>query len=121
MKEMKRYLAFSASWGPAADVYEGEKEIRIVVDIAGIDPDQLEIRVDREVIQIAGTRKSPVPSGLLRIHQLEIDHGAFNTRIRLPGWVVLEERQYHYVNGFLTIVLPKKSRKEVVHIPIRSE
>jgi HSP20 family protein len=121
MKEIRSYFAFSASWGPAADVYEDEKEIRIVVDIAGVDPDQLEIRVDGEVIQITGIRKSPAPSRLLRIHQMEIEHGAFNTRIRLPGWVVLEERESHYMNGFLTIVFPKRSREDMVHIPIQSE
>jgi len=121
MKEIRSYLAISASWGPAADVYEDDKEIRIVVDIAGVDLDQMEIRADGEVIQIAGTRKSPAPSRLLRIHQMEIEHGAFNTRIRLPGWVVFEEKEYYYMNGFLTIVLPKRARDEVVHIPIQSE
>lgn len=119
-KETRSYFSFSASWGPAADVYEDDKEIRIVVDIAGVDPDQLEIRVNGEVIQIAGTRNSPTPSRLVRIHQMEIEHGAFNARIRLPGWVVFEEKKYHYMNGFLTIVLPKRSREEVVRIPIKS-
>ncbi len=124
MKELRGYLAVSALWGPAVDVYEDEKEIRIVVDIAGVDLDELEIRADGEVIQIDGIRKSPAPARLLRIHQMEIEHGEFNARIHLPGWgscVVFEEKEYHYMNGFLTIVLPKRSQDEVVHIPIQSE
>jgi hypothetical protein len=34
MKEVRSCYTFSAPWGPAADVYEDDKEIRIVVDIA---------------------------------------------------------------------------------------
>ena len=54
MKEIKSYFAFSASWGPPADVYEDDKEIRIVVDIAGINPDQLEEAIDLALVQTAG-------------------------------------------------------------------
>ncbi len=75
MKGRKSYVTFSATWGPAADVYEDDKEIRIVVDIAGVDPDQLWRLVGQiEVLpQMENTLHSYLKKRLKRTFRIDLN------------------------------------------------
>jgi HSP20 family protein len=104
-----------------ADVYENDRQVVIVVDLAGVDRDHLKVTLDGRAIQIIGRRYSPCPPGSLRIRQMEIDTGEFRRRIVLPGAVMFEESECTYKDGFLNIVLPKETKPEVIQIPVESE
>ncbi|NWF91443.1 MAG: Hsp20/alpha crystallin family protein [Syntrophaceae bacterium] len=124
MKEeitQKSFLFFSSSWEPAADIYEDEREIKIVVDAAGVDPERLQITLEGRTLEIIGERSAPLQANLLRIHQMEIDYGHFSRRIQLPVPVVFERSQSIYKYGFLVIILPKKPRDEVIRISVEAE
>jgi HSP20 family protein len=108
-------------WVPMADVYEDEDHVMIVVDLAGVDRDRLMVTVEGRFIQISGRRESPSPPGLMRIHQMEIDSGEFRRRIALSGAVSLEANECTYRDGLLRIVLPKRTRREVIRIPVETE
>jgi len=46
--------------------------------------------------------------GKLRVHMMEIDHGAFFREVELPEHVAHSKIAAHYRNGMLWIELPKK-------------
>jgi HSP20 family protein len=118
----KNYCLFSpAAWMPTADVYEKKEEILVVVDLAGVERDQLEVTLDGRTIQIAGRRKIPCPSGYVRIRQMEIDTGEFRRQVALPGPVDFDKIECVYKDGFLHIVLPKKRQGDVIQIQIEVE
>ena len=108
-------------WVPSADMYENESHVMIFVDMAGVDPDQVKISLENRGILITGERRSPSPSGVMRIHQMEIDAGVFRRWIHLPAPVEFEKIQCTYRNGLLRMVLPKKTKPEMVRIPVESE
>lgn len=108
-------------WVPSADIYENERQVVILVDIAGVNPDQVNIRVEDRSIVITGERPTPSPGGVVRIHQMEIDSGFFKRRIALPGPVDFEKSQSTYKSGLLRIEIPKKQRRETIRIPVESE
>jgi len=108
-------------WAPAVDMYENDTEVMVFVDLAGVDSDQVKVSLENRSIVITGERPSPSPSGVMRIHQMEIDAGLFRRRIPLPAPVDFDRIECTYKHGLLRIVLPKKSRQEAFQIPIESE
>jgi HSP20 family molecular chaperone IbpA len=46
--------------------------------------------------------------GKLRVHMMEIDHGAFFREVELPERAAESKISAHYRNGMLWIELPKK-------------
>ena len=108
-------------WVPAADIYENDRQVMIFVDMAGVNPNQVRITLENRSIVITGERARPAPEGVMRIHQMEIDAGVFKRRIPLPVPVDFDNIQCTYKNGFLRIILPKRTRQEAVQIPVESE
>ncbi|MBW2057701.1 MAG: Hsp20/alpha crystallin family protein [Deltaproteobacteria bacterium] len=116
------YRNLSATvWVPAVDIYENERNVLVLVDMAGVDPDQTKITLENQTILITGQRPRPSPGGVVRIHQMEIDAGVFKRRIPLPGPVDSDSIECTYKDGLLRIVLPKKPRQEMVRIPVESQ
>ena len=77
------------SWTPAINVYEDDEQYYVVVDLAGVTGDQVDIQVNpRGELMLAGRRDLPEPcdgpKGNLRLHLMEIDHGEFCRTIELP-------------------------------------
>ncbi|HJX96985.1 MAG TPA: Hsp20/alpha crystallin family protein, partial [Candidatus Acidoferrum sp.] len=45
------------SWAPAVDIYETEHELVVKADLPDIDPKDLDIRVENNILTIRGERK----------------------------------------------------------------
>jgi len=93
------------AWSPPTDVYEADNAFIVRVEIAGVDEDDFEVSLESNTLLIAGSRHDS--SGRHAFHQMEIGFGKFNSTVRLPGLVNAESAQAEYVNGMLTIYLPK--------------
>ena len=116
----KGYYGFMPSevFTPNVNLYETEVDYRVCVDLAGVDKDKIDLTVVDQRLTIRGQRAVPqcaMPEGLsegeqhrLRVHLMEIDHGAFAREVELPHDVVKEQITAKYVDGLLWIELPKK-------------
>lgn len=92
---------------PAADVYETDSEVIVLVEIAGISGEEIELEIEGRTILIRGTRK-PLPGPRQRTYsQMEIAHGAFQRKLLLPAEVNAENAAATYQHGILEVVLPK--------------
>jgi HSP20 family protein len=96
-----------ASWEPPVDVFETERDLWIVVALPGVGTDQLRIAVSEGAVIVAGERRLPIQSRAV-IHRLEIPHGSFERRIKLPaGRYELDRRDL--ADGCLFLGLRKLS------------
>lgn len=102
-------LCSGLGWRPSLDFYETTEEFIVLVDLAGVQPKELEVIVEREVVRIAGNRRRPSDKSLTRIHHMEIDFGPFSHAFRLPAQVDPDGASSTYRDGFLTIRLPKST------------
>jgi HSP20 family protein len=94
-----------ASWEPPVDVFETERDLWIVVALPGVGADQLQIVISEGVVIVSGERRLPVQSRAA-IHRLEIPHGSFERRIKLPvGRYELDRRDL--ADGCLVLGLRK--------------
>ena len=95
----------SSAWSPPTDVYEAEEAYIIRVEVAGMREADFEITLEDGFLQIGGTRPD-VPERRA-YQQMEIRFGRFSTAVGLPGPVNVDESRAEYVDGFLTVTLPK--------------
>jgi HSP20 family protein len=103
-------LCGDTGWRPSLDLYETDDELTILVDVAGIQPQDVEVVVESGVVRISGNRCRPLDENVSRVHHMEIDFGPFKQAIRLPVPVDPDGASSTYRDGFLVIHLPKKSR-----------
>src|SRR5262249_10123435 len=96
-----------ASWEPPIDVFEDERELSIIAALPGVDAKDLEISVEAAPLTVAGTRRLPAAARPTVIHRLEIPHGRFERRVRLPAGAWKLERST-LVNGCLRVSLTKR-------------
>ncbi|MBI3979841.1 MAG: Hsp20/alpha crystallin family protein [Chloroflexi bacterium] len=117
-RQMERFLEYlsagkrpqfpiSASpWQPAVDVAEGPEHLVVTVDIAGVDPNQMQILIEGNALTIRGTRRRQVAEQLV-YHLMEIGVGPFERMVVLPRAVDADRADATYASGVLRIVLPK--------------
>jgi HSP20 family protein len=120
MEQLTRgYYNFLPSevWAPNVNLYETETDYRVCVDLAGVDKEKIDITVIDQRLTIRGARAvpqcpaPPCPADehtRMKVHLMEIDHGAFSRDVELPHDVVKEKIAARYVDGLLWIELPKK-------------
>lgn len=98
------------NWQPDVNFYETDDSYLLCLDLAGIDPEKTDIKIDKGMLTISGERNTPSPpssSLAAKIHVLEIDHGPFSRTVSVPKNVETEEITANYKNGLLWIELPK--------------
>jgi HSP20 family protein len=98
-------------WEPRLNVYEMPDKLVVCVELAGVQPGELDIEVDKDVLHIRGCRlKPPVPevTGELSVHLMEIDSGRFHRKIGVPGDLDFSACKATYKNGYVWIILPRR-------------
>jgi HSP20 family protein len=95
-------------WTPAADICEMPDHYLVIVEVAGMSKDEIEVTTDRGELAIAGVRRDPTPCGKVRRHQREIEEGRYRRRLRLPADADTENISARYREGLLHINIPKR-------------
>lgn len=95
------------AWAPAVDVYETLDEVVVIVELAGVKQEEIEIEVHGKLLVVRGERRD-IKQGVRRSYsQIEIMWGPFERNIALPSAVNVAETKAYYDDGILEIVLPK--------------
>jgi len=96
----------AACWEPPLDLLETDEELWIQVALPGVRAEQLDVRFEGDTLVVAGERPLPLPRGAGTILRLEMPHGCFERRVRLPaGRYELGRREL--ADGCLTLTLRK--------------
>lgn len=104
-------------WTPEADMYETEESIILIVNVAGVSKEDIEVSYYDGYLIIAGKRILTFPSGPpIRHHQLEIGSGAFERVFRIPSSIEPDSIEATLQDGLLTIQLQKlkQMRRDVI-------
>jgi len=100
---------FDRSLSPAVDVIEREDEILLQCDLPGVDRDDLDLSISRNVITIKGEKKGEQEqSEDKKTYRKETWSGAFQRTISLPETVDPEKIEANMKNGVLTVKLAKR-------------
>lgn len=109
--QVPRLVAPRRGFRPRVDVYRTDDPpaLTVVVELAGIDPDAVELAVTDGVLVIRGRRQRTAGRGRTYQH-MEIDYGPFERRIAVDVPIDSDAAEAIYDNGLLSIRLPIAGR-----------
>ena len=103
-------LLVQGRWQPAADVYETPDTVDIIVALAGVDEDDVEVQLFEDVVVIEGRRELPrSPEGAV-YHAARIRQGPFQAVIPLPTSIAPDGVEARFDRGLLLLTLPKRGK-----------
>jgi HSP20 family protein len=108
----------TTSWIPAADIYESESELVVNLDLPGIDPKAVDVRVENNVLSIRGEQQFDEKQNKENFHRVERSYGPFARSFTLSTAVDPEKIRANFKAGVLSITLPKAETAKPKRIQI---
>jgi len=105
----------------AVDVYQTPDEIVVRSIVAGIDPEDLDISISRDMVVIKSSREDTAECAEDDFFHKELYWGSFSRSVLLPAEVEVEEADAHAEHGLLTIHLPKIDKEKQKKIKVSSK
>ncbi len=107
---------------PQVDVFRSEEPplLTVQIELAGVDPDDVQLVASPQALLIAGERRRPKDCG--HYQQMEMDYGPFQRQITLDEDIDPEEAVATYERGILTVrlpIAPRPAPRESVSIAVR--
>lgn len=91
-------------WTPNCDVFISDAKLNIVIELAGVDKDSVELIFNDSYLLLKGSRDFGVPCSDVCFYHMEIDTGAFERIIYFPEVLLEKEKpQISFTNGILRI------------------
>jgi HSP20 family protein len=109
------------SWAPAIDIYETEHNLVVKADLPEVKPEELDIRVENNILTIRGERKFEKKVNEDNYLRVERAYGSFSRSFSLANSVNTEAIQADYQNGVLTLSIPKREEAKPKQIKVRVE
>ncbi len=102
------------------DVFETEDNIVIQSAIAGINTDDLEISIEKDMIAIKGTRERKTEEVAKNYYCQECYWGRFSREVILPVETDATKADAAIKNGILTITVPKIHKEKNKKLNIKN-
>ncbi len=110
--------ALGGSWAPAVDIYEHEGTIVLKAELPGVDPKDVDVRVENNLLTLRGERKFDHEVKRESYHRVERSYGAFSRSFTLPNVVDTQNIKAEYRDGVLRMSLPKREEAKPKQIQI---
>ena len=106
------------SWAPAVDICEAEHELVVKADLPDIKPEDLDIRVENNILTIRGERKFEKKGDEKNYLRVERSFGSFARSFSLANTVNTEAIKADYKDGVLTLSIPKRDEAKPKQIKV---
>ena len=107
------------SWAPAVDIYETEHELVVKADLPDVKPEDLDIRVENNILTIRGERKFEKKVNEDNYLRVERSYGSFSRSFSLANTVNTEAIKADYKDGVLTLTIPKREEAKPKQIKVQ--
>lgn len=99
----------SGGWSPSGDIRESDKAFTFVLDLPGVQPENVEIELIGDMLHVRGRREQSSTEESDRYVHIERAYGVFHRMFRLSDAVNRDEINATFKDGVLTITVPKAS------------
>ena len=106
------------AWAPAVDIFETEHELVVKADLPDVDPQDLDIHVENNILTIRGERKFEKDVKEENYLRIERAYGSFTRSFSLASTVNSEAIKADYRNGVLTLSIPKREEAKPKQIKV---
>ncbi|HXH67640.1 MAG TPA: Hsp20/alpha crystallin family protein [Candidatus Limnocylindrales bacterium] len=109
------------AWAPAVDIFETEHELVVKADLPDIKPEEIDVRVENNILTIRGERKFEKKVDQSNYLRVERTFGSFSRSFSLANTVNSEAIKAEYKNGVLTLTVPKREEAKPKQIKVNVE
>jgi len=97
---------------PSVDIAESRKEYRVSVEVPGIDPEEIDLRVEGDALIVSGEKRQESEQEEEGFHRIERSYGEFRRVLALPDDADPDNIGADFKNGVLKIRIPKRPESE---------
>ncbi len=97
-------------WTPRADILEGETEYMIVMDLPGVNSDELELNLDKQTLWVTTKVEHDVPEGFKTLRRERPSRTAFSRSFKLGTGIEQDKVEAKLEKGVLRILLSKSEQ-----------
>lgn len=94
-------------WTPAVDVIEGDSHFVIRADVPGVEPADINVSMDDDILSISGQRRADATGDAASGRRIERFSGRFARRFRLSDAVNADSITARCKHGILEVTIPK--------------
>ena len=106
------------SWAPPVDIYETEDAIVLKAELPGVDPKDVDVRVEDNTLYLKGERKFEKEVKEQNYHRVERSYGSFARSFSLPNSISTDKVKAEFKDGMLTLTMPKREEAKPKTIKI---
>ena len=110
--------ATTGSFVPAVDIYEDAQELVLKLEVPGLKPEDIDIRLENQSLVIKGERRFEEQEKAENFHRIERRFGTFVRTFTLPQTVDTEHVTAAYDAGVLRITLAKRPEAQPKQVKI---
>jgi HSP20 family protein len=105
--QVSRLGGLRRGFRPSVDSFRSENppSFTVIVDLPGIDPEQVRVTAGDGALIITGERRREASEGRV-YQQIEIEYGQFERLVHLPADADVSQAEARYDRGLLTIEMP---------------
>jgi len=104
-------------WTPALEVRQKDNNIVVRADLPGVDPKDVKIEVDNDMLVVEGERKKEHTEEREGFYRSERSYGRFYRTIPLPEGAKTDQARADFKNGVLEVTVPfeqtKSTRRQI--------
>lgn len=108
------------AWSPSVDIYENKDNIVLEAELPGMNPDDVNISIENNVLTIHGERKFEKKDDKDDFHRVERSYGSFTRSFTLPPTVSAENVDAEFENGVLRLTMAKREEAKPRRIEIKA-
>lgn len=104
---------------PKSDIYETEEQIFVVMDMPGVQKDNLEISLEKNLLTVSGFVSYEPPEGY-SLAIAEYNVGDYERSFRISNQIDQDKIEAQYHNGVLRLTLPKaeEAKKRKIEVKV---
>jgi HSP20 family protein len=108
------------AWSPSVDIYENKDQIVLEAELPGMRPEDVNISIENNVLNIHGERKFEKKDEKDNFHRVERSYGSFTRSFTLPPTVSSDAADAVFENGVLRLTLAKREEAKPRRIEIKA-
>jgi len=106
------------AWAPAVDIFETEHELVVKADLPDVDPKDLDIQIQNNILTIRGERKFEKNVKEENYLRIERAYGSFSRSFSLANTVNSDAIKAEYKDGVLTLSIPKREEAKPKQVKV---
>ena len=108
----------TGNWMPPVDIHETDDAYVLEADLPGMTKDDISLTVLEDRITLTGTRKREKKHEERGYSRYERSEGSFERSFRIQGGIDADKVEAQFVNGVLTVKLPKPEEQKPRQIEV---